>query len=252
MRKFVTLAMFATAFIIGPVSTAKADFQVRIDFGSNFVLLDQTTATVSTGGSATESHTFSPGEIDFSVTVGGFKVSASIADSNSPGGPLVASIDLSSLSIQNNTGIAGNSTVTITAGDTGFTLPTGNPSVLKSTASATAAGTNSKDASIAFNSYIDTTNAQFGTQQGTPTINLDPVHPGASVSDNEFAGVNAVAAYSLTQIEQITLANGDKLTDGSTGTTVFAPAPGGLLLALSGAPLLGIASWIRRRRIPSV
>jgi hypothetical protein len=183
-------------------------------------------------------------------TTGGFKVKATIADSNSPGVNNVASIDLSSLTITNQTGVSGNSTLTMTTGDTGFTQPTGPNVTVTSTISGTTAGTNSANASIQFDSYLDTTNTQFGTQQLLiPTIHLDPIAPGSSQSGNSVGTlVGTPIPYSLTQVAQITLANGDKLTDGSSGTTVTAPAPAGLLLALSCIPVLVARPLLRRVR----
>src|SRR5262249_47009618 len=134
-------------------------------------------------------------------TTGGFSIDATVAISNSPGSATVAKLSLSSLTILNQTGVDGNSTLTITTGDTGFTSPVQNPVNLKSTISATADGGNSSNATVVFNSYLDTTNTQFGTQQGAPTITLNGIAPGESQSLNTFASVNAATTpYSLTQI----------------------------------------------------
>jgi len=249
-------AMTAAAVLLGPPS-ARADFEVEFTFGGATILVDATTQTVtSSGGASTAgaSFNFSAGTVSINnLTIsptgatGGFKISATIADSNSPGGK-VATIDTSSLSILNQTGTAGNSTLVLTTGDTGFTSPSGPSVGLTSTISATAAGTNSANASVLFNSYLDTTNAQFGTQQGTPTILLSPLSPGSSLSGDTSAALTGTPSpYSLTEVAKITLANGDKLTDLSSGTTVV-PAPAGLALALTGLPLLGLGGWLRRRK----
>ncbi len=261
--KFLFLwAILAGIAMCGLAPPARADFEVQFSYGGATILIDGTTQSVSVSGGAAMP---AAGSIDFSTpgtitinsltispngTTGGFAVSATIADSNSPGANNIASIDLSSLSIKNKTGITGNSTLTITSGDTGFTQPTSPPAVLlASTISATAAGTNSHSATVTFNSYLDTTNQQFGEGQGTPTIALGPITAGNSASGNSLAYLSGTPIpYSLTEVETVTLANGDKLTDGSSGTTATAPAPTGLSLALSGLPVLGVF-YLRRRLV---
>jgi hypothetical protein len=254
-RKFLFVAVLSGIAIAGPAPPVRADFEVQFSYGGATILLDGTTSKTTVSGGASQGTAFvdysTPGTISvLNLKVGPdathyFLVSATIADSNSPGTPTVATIDLSSLTIQNKTGAS--NTLSITTGDTGFTAPVGTSVAVNSTISATAGGTNGSKATVIFNSYLDTSNAQFGKQQGTPTINLT-IAPGASQSDNSGADLNAaITPYSLTQVAQISLANNDKLTDGSSGTTVTVPAPPALFLALSALPALGLP-YVRRRR----
>jgi len=266
-RKFLFLAAVATLSLAGLAAPARAAFEVKFAYGAASILVDWdgTNLTTTTAGGAstagaTITHTVSGGFDKINVmglvvsptaTTGGFAIDASIAKSNSPGTQFIASISLSGLDILNQTGVAGNSLLTITTGDIGFTKPSGATVGMVSTVSATATGTNSADAKIVFNSYLDTTNTQFGTQQGTPTITLDPLHPGSSLAGNTVAILTGLPTpYSITQVEQITLANGDSLTDGSSGTTVSVPVPAGVVLALTALPGLGL--FIRRRRAATV
>jgi hypothetical protein len=262
-RRSLGAALLGAVLILVGIAPARGDFEVQLSYGGATILIDGTTGQVTTSGGASTkgaivdtSTTGTIGILNLTVsnngTTGGFKISATIADSNSPGTPAAAIIDLSSLTITNQTGVTGNSTLTVTSGDTGFTAPTGQVSLL-STASATASGNNKSNASFTFTSYMDTTNAQFGRQRGTSTITLNPIAPGSSGSGNVYLTtvVNPQTPqppYSLTEIETITLANGDKLTDGSTGTSLLAPAPLGWVLLLSALPCLGVGLWRRSRR----
>jgi hypothetical protein len=266
-RKFFSLgAILAGVVIAGLAPPAQADFVVQFSYNGAQIKIDGTTGTVTTSGGASVSgasiDTSTAGSIGInnltvstSGTTGGFKISATIADSNSPGTPDAATIDLSSLRIKNQNSGAGSGTLTVTTGDTGFTAPVGQVN-LTSTMSATASGLNAQNASVTFNSCLDQTNTQFGTSgsgvTGTPTINFT-VAPGNSGPPNP-PGPNSYAVltvsqtpYSLTQVAQFTLANGDVLTDGSSGTTVTSPAPAGLVLALTGLPCLLLGRWLRRR-----
>jgi len=281
------MAALAVAFLAMP-SAARADFEVLFTNGNGgSILVNDTTGMATASGGALldgatingtavsgTSHAFTMvgGSLVISTLtvdpaaagVGGdgnskgFSITATVADSNSPGSPTVATIDLSSLHIKNQTGVAGNSTLTLKTGDTGFTMPNGASMAMVSTISATAGGLNTHNAFVTFNSYFDNTNAQFGTQQGTPTLNpSSPGGPGTglaagfSMSANSSGTVNGNPPnpYSLTQVLVGTVWNGDLFTDGSSGTTVFAPAPAGLMLVLSGLPFAGgLGLWRRFRK----
>jgi hypothetical protein len=102
---------------------------------------------------------------------------------------------------------------------------------------------------VVFNSYADTTNALFGTQQGAPTLSF------SASGQNGVGGGNSQtsfspngATYSLTNIGQYTLTSGTDVTVVSGNTEVTpTPAPAGAVLALSGLPVLGLG-WLRRRK----
>jgi hypothetical protein len=179
-------------------------------------------------------------------TTGGFKLSSTITDSNSPG-TTVATIDLSSLTIVNQSGAT--NTLKILNGDTGFTSPTGATGSLESSISASASGQNTGTATVVWSSFFDNTNAQFGTQQGIPgePVTLT-IAPGKTKSSDLTGSVGPVTApYSLTESASITLAAGDKTTDLSGVTTLTVPVPAGIALVLSGMPVLGLGWWRARR-----
>jgi hypothetical protein len=266
-RRFLFLALLAGLAIAGLGSPGRADFEVMFAYGGASITIDVTTQTATASGGASLSGatitynsanmvTVSNLVIDPNGTTdsnsNGFSISASISKTNSPGTQNGASISTSGLDILNQTGASGSSTLVVTTGSTGFTAPTANLATLKSTASVSADGLNSSNASFVFNSYVNSDNSQFGTSSGfaSPTISLSPVTPGGSASGNTSITGNATATpYSIVQVGRYTLANGDDFFDGSTGSSVVAPAPNSLLLALSGMPLLGVGAWLRRRRV---
>jgi len=259
MTRFMYLLPLVAAGLLATTSPASANFIVKFDYGGGQITIDGTANTVTATGGASVSGaiiTATATEIDIlnlvvssTGTTGGFKLSGSIADSNSPG-TTVGTIDFSSLKVTNQTGVSGFNTLTIATGDTGFTSPVGNPITLTSSASVTASGTNSHNGSLVMNSYLDHTNTQFGTPAGgaAPTVTINPIAPGASGSGNTSALISGSGTYSLTQIAQFTLWDGDKFTDIGGATTAAVPAPVGLAFVLSGVPFFGLGAWVRRRR----
>jgi len=266
-RKFLFLAVLTGLAMAGPAPPARADFEVQFSYGGAAITIDVTTQTASATGGASLAgatiHYNSASKVTITgLTVdpnagtdgnsGGFTINASVSTTNSPGLPTIATISTSGLGIMNQTGVNGNSTLTITTGSTGFAAPATNPVILTSTASVSADGTNGANASLVFNSYLNANNSQFGTgPPGAPTITLSPVAPGASASGNTSATVPLTATpYSIVQVGQYTLGNGDDFFDGSTGTNVMpTPAPTGLVLALSAMPVLCFGAWLRRRHL---
>jgi len=265
-------AILAGIALSGLAPPSRADFVVDFADGNAEIRIDVTTQTVSTfGGASTSGSTItylSATKVRIvNLTIDpnaatdnnahGFNVSASVSTSNSPGTPTVAQITTSGLGILNQTGVAGNSTLIMRTGSTGFTAPATNPVILTSTASASADAGNLANASLVFNSFLNTTNTfldgsgNWDGQYGAPTITLGPIAPGASASNNSGAHWPLTSTpYALMQQGQYTLGNGDQFFDGSTGTAVLpTPVPSGLLLVLSGMPVLGLGAWLRRWRI---
>jgi hypothetical protein len=254
------------SIFFGPAVPARADFEVQFSFGGATITFDNTTGTYSTAGGASVSGatmngvalsggTFTPVAgtmtisglvISPSGTTGGFKVNTTVTDSNSPGSS-VATIDFSSLSIKNQSGASG--TLSVLNGDTGFTSPTGAKGTLESSISASAAAANGSNATVKWASFIDTTNAQFGTQQGIAgePVTLTIAHGGTKSSDLFGSVTPTPTPYSMTEQLSITLANGDSLTDLSGVTNLTVPVPAGIALVLSGMPVLGLG-WLRARR----
>jgi len=266
MRRFglflPAMALLAAAIVVlATPPPARADFKVRFTYMGAVITLDDTTSSSTATGGATLSGatvTYTAGKITVNNLVidpngtsdgntAGYSISATIATSNSPGSPFVAKISESGLNIMNQSGVNGLGLLTIDTTSTDFVSPGLPKGFLTSTVSASADGLNGTTASLTFNSYLDSTNAEFGTQQGTPTIGPLALSAGNSVSGNTFATVNVATPYSLSQTELISLNNGDLLFDGSSGTSLTTPAPPGLALALAGLPFVALG-WLRRRR----
>lgn len=272
-HRFLMLTAVLVGIAMGGLATpARADFEVQLEYAGNILTVNNTKKTYTdnygkvyttsdgTGGAAInfnwDGFDYAAGTVSLNGIVisangktPGFTVSSTMSESNSPGSNDLATINTSSLSIKNQTGVAGYSSLTITTGDTGFMSPHENTVSVLSSVGATAYGGNSASASVTFNSYIDTTNTQFGKQQGGLGIALVSIAPGGTQSGNfsEFLDASTIP-YSVTNVVKYTLSNGDKFTDGSLATTVTAPAPAGFFLAVSGLPVIGLV-FLRRRNL---
>jgi hypothetical protein len=258
--KLLAVAALAGASFLGVPRCARADFDVQFTFGTAVITVDGTTHTASgTGGAspAGATITYGPGSITIqnltvstTATTGGFLIQALSVTSGSPDGS--TGLHFSGGAFLNQTGVAGTSMLQMTVGDTGFNSPSGNPVTLTSDSSATADRANSASAQLAFTSYLDNTNTQFGTQQSSPPVSLN-LPPGVSGSGNSFPSVNAsTTAYSLTDKTSITLVNLDAfqgiIGDTKVSAPSAAPAPAGIVLALSGLPLLANGLLRQRRK----
>jgi hypothetical protein len=117
---------------------------------------------------------------------------------------------------------------------------------LASSVSAVTANTNvGGNATVGFSSFLDITNAQFGTGQGTIPMSMN-----FAVGQTSFvtANVNAgTTPFSLTDVATINLANGDTLSGlliSTTATTV----PETSTWLLLGAGLVWVAV-VRSRKL---
>jgi len=234
---------------------AFADLVTQFSFDGATITVDGTTQTVTTSGGASTAGsgiTFGSGlmlisnlTVSPTGTTGGFTIET-FAQSNSPAGGCCTfpTLDVNGFQSHNLSGATG--TLTITTGDTGFTLPPGKFPTLTSSVEAVAANINGSNATFGFTTFLDTTNAQFGTGQsvvsgsmnlgiglGQTIVNTAPVNPGTT-------------PFSLTDVATITLANGDFLSGASISTTVTTvPEPSTWLLL--GIALAGLAAWRSRK-----
>jgi len=125
-------------------------------------------------------------------------------------------------------------------------------------------------ASVTLQSFADANDNLFGVPAGTtvpppgnpfapplttsagavaaPTITMNASNSGSGITT--FANFNSSGRYSLTQVATVT-GLGDGQTISFNATTTVAPAPAGLVMLLSGLPVLGAYSLRRLRRVPA-
>jgi hypothetical protein len=177
------------------------------------------------------------------------------------------SIDLSGLTVGNyafGAGSVNTSSNNLSALDFGNFLSTGagNPGMLQIEVSATGL-TSSNSALINFltlasgnvldgalssmtiHTYVDTTNAEFGTQSLLDTIQIGNVGGGGVFGQSKSALWTALASpFSETLILDLTLAGNSDLSGDSSVVPTPAPEPGSLILMGSGLlALVALRRW---------
>lgn len=234
---FSVLALWA---MFGALNSANAAFKVEFQ--------DQTGAvvTITAIDNVLNDLNPNPNIIRFVGQVGDFSIDATVATTNSPGTGVLASVGMSSGSVINTA--ATTQVLQIFTTSTDFIAPS-PPVTVNSSGSITVNGLSPGNVNMDFTSYIDGSNAEFGTAIATATITNNAA-PGTSASGNAPSlKVNVLGSpYSVSNKAVYTF-GGSGFVDGSSGTTnvrPVVPGPGGLALALAGMPFFGMA-WLRRR-----
>jgi len=244
------LVVAAAAAILGAPSRADANFAVRFFDGTN-------TLTV-VDGTAADGNTIDPSRITVNagnagvqafITASGFDITGSTFSFRNGTGPGGTSVMTDAHTEVERTG-AGSATLTITSGYDGFTLPVGGTLFTNSTItfSATPAGANS----FAFANFIDNVPpvqnlaSPTGVSGSTGPATLGP--PPANLSTGQTTFNRTTSPFQAYNLSTITLTNGDFVSYTATTNISAAPAPAGLVLALTGIPLLGLGLRFRRRR----
>jgi hypothetical protein len=259
MRKFFLLAAVAVASVLSLGTSADAAFRMRVESGTTtgpgVVITDGALGNetgIADGGAGTDN-------LIIVTSVGGlpgFAVSVTTGTSS----PFLAAptffeaIDLNNVSI--NASGEGTLRMILVRSDFGAATPDGLVGFrveLGGTLSAPAGST------ITFDSYGDDSNTipDLGVDVN-PVGALAPVTgiPALPTITHSF-GVGAFsAAKEVNFIQSGTFSVYTVVTVNFTGagsvsfnnTVGTSPAPAGLLLALTAAPVLGVGAWIRRRR----
>jgi hypothetical protein len=224
----------AAAFWATP-PPARADFQLRLYEDGVFLAAP---GVLTDGGS---------GVITYSGNAGDFNLAFTYATSNSPGADNVGIVTVANTRVTNTA--SATHTLTIEVSSQGFNVPTGDSLTLLNSASGTVSrGT----ISGSFNSYADRNNALFGTSDlAAPALTFTGTAGTLSASfsgSTELYPLTSTGLYSITNVGTYTFGAGASITLTGGLSEVHAPAPPGLVLALSGMPLLGFGCWFRGRR----
>jgi len=255
MRKFFVAAALAVAFLCGTMSSADAAYAVRVyDDG----VLQGGITTLVVGNS-----------LIFTGTTTHFSITNGSGLSNNPGTQGGSNLDLSSNEQVNTTfGAAGGThTIRIEISQDGWLAPTGTPLVLSSSAGGSFAyvtGTNpsaTQAVTSTYQGFLDNTNALFGqpgagaTAVQTASASLTSVgttplvfSPGVSVNPNVPGGTPFSMTDALTFTFTLGAGSGQTTANVSASTVASVPAPAGLVLALTGLPVLGFGGLVRRIR----
>ncbi len=274
--KRILLAVAVVGFLLlGRATPARAGFviQIQATVGGTSYLTD-----IRDNGLNDADPT--PGSIAYSNSAfagGTFNINALMSVSNSPGDPdSGGELDINTFSITNNSNAAQTIQVWITS--TGFTAPGGAGSTIEVDSSLGGTFTFNTTKPAGTDTYLyqvtaDQSQPNGGTEFGEgitlmpSTLTFEGAWNGNKKTSNTssfggdpagdqegtFQRLPSDPSYSLSSFSTITLVAGSRVGFNGTITTVDpdppeAPAPGALMLLLTGLPPLGLAGWLRRRR----
>lgn len=242
-RKMLLTAAVAVAVGVLSPSAAKADFELTLSSGATSYTIDFSSATsgFGTGAGAGLSWSLSGTTEVVSGTFAGYSLLTQTNKTNSPGNTVSGTLSLGNVSVTNNTG---NGSLTFTLTATGYSAP--NPqTLLQASDSATSSGSGNS-ATVTGTAYYSSTGGT-GDESG-PNVPLSSfsVNNGASGSSNGMIGLGSVpsSSYSITDVFSLTNIVGEVDSAGMAADVYGAPAPGGLLLAATVVPFIGV---LRRR-----
>lgn len=247
-RSFLLTAIVAVGAIIFALPTqAQAAFKIRIseDGGATYVanVQDNMAGDMAVAAGAI-SFFYMDAAVTFSVTVGQSKP---LFGNN----PYVAAMDISIVGTFN-----GGGTITVDITDTDF-APPGSPAGL---GYLTAKIGSSAPGGTTMIGYLNGDDPGIAGPQGNKEFGgIDPTNgtlittPLATAPGTLITTTNdiAYAPYSLSARTTFSGTAGSGFSLDNTLTFTL-PVPAGLVLALSGTPVLGLGAWLRRRRSPIV
>ena len=183
--------------------------------------------------------------IGFGYSDASYFLIGSVAFTNIPGTSVHAILDINYSIVAQESGAAAGGPGTLSASATGFTAPTTNPLTLTSTINGNGTGTGT----ITGQQWADTANGFFTTTGPTPGPQgpFDINQAGGYGNHKSVQFNKDTGAFSITDVLTFNLNPGADTTGDLQSEVTPAPAPAGLLLLLSGAPVLGIGAWMRRR-----
>jgi len=231
MRKYLVAAIVAVASLVGSASTAEAGF----------------TVTLHETGFTDQTFNLTSGQLNNigPTTIGDYTVTVSASDS-APG----IDTDLGGALVSQNTfsvtGVNPLSDLVITVKDDTFSsAPYGTGAVvtLMNSLSTTLISTGGKVTSSGF--------LIGGAELDTTSISLSGLTLTGSVANSNTGSVAPLGStFTLGNVATVHF-NGTSGGEANFTVTTIAPvpAPAGVVLALTGLPLLGVGAWMRRRKI---
>jgi hypothetical protein len=236
MKQHLSAALAAVLAFLAP-GMVRADLEIQLSEDGG----PATTVFMSPPGSPPQSGGFLGTFMDFSVNI-------SVSDSQkSTSSHLLSAV----ADFTNNA--SSTHTLHITVSQNNYSLPGSSGSTL--TLDSQVNPTEGFDEfgpgqQLVFQSYANNSNMLLDTSGSTPgpqTIDLNTLTPGSSDKMTTFARTTSM--YSLTTTSAVTVvAGGTGTYSANTSLITSVPAPGGLVLALTALPALGIGGWLSRRR----
>jgi len=224
----VVAALVGAAMLAAP-NQAQAVFQMRI---SSTVAGPGGTLLITDGGVGDVNPL--AGAITFVGSIGNFSLTVNTGETK----PFIGSATTPHMDLNFQANSAGSDTLTIEISDQGFLT---SPLPMNTSIGGTLSGA---IASVKAEATFDNTNTLFG---GTAPPGYSQTFTSSPISGVGGFTITGGTPYSLTQRIIITATGQGGLTSGDFELQA-APAPAGLVLALTGMPVLGLGAWLRRRR----
>jgi hypothetical protein len=181
-----------------------------------------------------------------------FDVTLSFNTSNAPGTPQLATVTGSQNQVFTTATYSGEHHLTFFISANGFTSPQSPPPTQLSVAATTLLANSVNPVVTTYTGFASTSNALFDmSQTSTPTGNYSANGQFGSGSGSALSSLFSPngATYSLTKRLDLDITGPAGITNLSSNLQVTpTPVPAGIVMALSGMPVLGIGAWMRRRR----
>ncbi len=246
--RWLFAAVVATVAGLLSAGTANAGFALQIKDGA-IVLYDSSLnpGDITTNGDGSQ-------EINFTnKTFGEYKIQIVSTYTNTPGQNNFGTIDLQSFRIDrvSATSTSASDLQIILSAD-GFTTPA-PPLTIVTTMDGRYAttGVNGTVGTVDLDAFFNADNTLFGqTSPVAPTTQLNPSDADGAVSGGGYINVGSYSGsgFSLTNIVRVRGLGLDTVVTGGVTTNAVVPAPATAVLALAGAPVLGLFGWMRRRK----
>lgn len=202
--------------------------------------VDGAPVLVASTGSDFTATSFTGTHSDFAVSILG-----GVSDN----GATMSDLLSSTTAVKNNA--ASTKTLLIFVTQDNYTLPAGTSLVVESGMAGTV-NTGTLTLTNLFQAYADKNNALLGTTDFTNGPQT-ATQTGSTFDTGSATGLfTRVGNFSLTSLATITLTAGGRINFANHINVTPVPEPSGLVMALAGLPVLGLGTWLRRRRMAGI